>query len=444
MSLIWKYFVIYFGLFKFSSLYSRKLAQYGSHLDAHHHHQAYLEAQRQYNDEQRRLAVISPIPPPSTTSVAAAAAYHQHIQQQQHNKRMRQLQRQQQQHQQLHHHQLHTEADEIEHDDAQADPEWITSNLEVNVGGGGDNEPAIECDAETASIKEQKSEMVDDKEANRMPKIETRKRKERHAEECEKLLSRERSLTRKRLSAEERDDNSSINEEREREERETREHSTQNEITDEKQERKCGHVDGQDEEKIKAIASVPQPVEEMENVRQSKDKSSNASSNATASATSGAHKRGNITSDQSAPLPLPPPPSLHHPAHAYGKYAPEGYLLNEHGILMTHDFVHAPTAAIPSTSTTASSSSSAIVGAAAAANGNDQDYVDIKLEEYDGTDLRLTSEEISEWQDVIKMDDYLAKGRRPQFWEEPFTRRVSSSTVQKVFLRVIVFVIYLF
>uniref|UniRef100_A0A182N1L2 BTB domain-containing protein n=1 Tax=Anopheles dirus TaxID=7168 RepID=A0A182N1L2_9DIPT len=28
------------------------------------------------------------------------------------------------------------------------------------------------------------------------------------------------------------------------------------------------------------------------------------------------------------------------------------------------------------------------------------------------------------WKDVVKMKDYLARGRRPQFWEEPFTKRV--------------------
>lgn len=30
----------------------------------------------------------------------------------------------------------------------------------------------------------------------------------------------------------------------------------------------------------------------------------------------------------------------------------------------------------------------------------------------------------SEWSDVVKMNDYLTRGRRPQFWEEPFTKRV--------------------
>lgn len=38
----------------------------------------------------------------------------------------------------------------------------------------------------------------------------------------------------------------------------------------------------------------------------------------------------------------------------------------------------------------------------------------------------LTPQEEEEWRDVIKMDDYLAsdKRRRPQFWEEHFTKRV--------------------
>jgi hypothetical protein len=37
----------------------------------------------------------------------------------------------------------------------------------------------------------------------------------------------------------------------------------------------------------------------------------------------------------------------------------------------------------------------------------------------------LTAEEQEEWKDVIKMEDYLTKGRRPQFWEETFTKKVS-------------------
>jgi len=36
----------------------------------------------------------------------------------------------------------------------------------------------------------------------------------------------------------------------------------------------------------------------------------------------------------------------------------------------------------------------------------------------------LTQEEREEWKDVIKMNDYLTKGRRPQFWEENYVKRV--------------------
>ncbi|XP_036318356.1 longitudinals lacking protein, isoforms H/M/V isoform X2 [Rhagoletis pomonella] len=395
----------------------RKLAHYGGLEAHHHHHQAYLEAQRHYSDEQRRLAVISPIPPSSSSTSAAAVAYHQHIQQQQHNKRMRQLQRQQQQQLQQHHHQLRADVDDVEQDDAQADPEWITSNLEVNVGGGGDSEPVIECDNEASLVKEQKADVViDEKDVNPMVKLELKKRKERTSEE------RESALTRKRSNGEERKDSSAENGEHEREEQQLRERVTQSEVSDQPSDR----VAGAEEDEQQQAANVPQPVEEMESVRQTAEKTSSASATNAPFASSGSHKRASVNSEQIAPPP-PPPPSLHHGTHGYNKYAPEGYLLNEHGMLITHDFVHAPTAAVPSTGATASSSS----GVVAAANGNDQEYVDIKMEEYDGTELRLTTEEMSEWQDVIKMDDYLAKGRRPQFWEEPFTRRVLDAIKNK-------------
>ncbi|XP_061395635.1 protein tramtrack, alpha isoform-like [Musca vetustissima] len=157
-----------------------------------------------------------------------------------------------------------------------------------------------------------------------------------------------------------------------------------------------------------------------------------SASTSTAVATHHGHHGGGggvTTAAASAPPPPPPtsaapPSSLHaHPslAHHYGKYVPEGYLINEHGILMTHDFIHAPTASIP---TSAAST--------AASNGAHPDeYVDIKMDDYNEADLRLTTEEMSQWQDVIKMDDYLAKGRRPQFWEEPFTRRVLDAIKNK-------------
>lgn len=38
---------------------------------------------------------------------------------------------------------------------------------------------------------------------------------------------------------------------------------------------------------------------------------------------------------------------------------------------------------------------------------------------------------MEEWRDVIKMNDYLAKGRRPQFWEETFTKRVMEAIKSK-------------
>lgn len=43
----------------------------------------------------------------------------------------------------------------------------------------------------------------------------------------------------------------------------------------------------------------------------------------------------------------------------------------------------------------------------------------------------LTQEEREEWKDVIRMNDYLTKGRRPQFWEEPFTKRVLDAIKNK-------------
>lgn len=43
----------------------------------------------------------------------------------------------------------------------------------------------------------------------------------------------------------------------------------------------------------------------------------------------------------------------------------------------------------------------------------------------------LTAQEREEWKDVIKMTDYLTTGRRPQFWEEPFTKRVMDAIKTK-------------
>eukprot|EP00099_Drosophila_melanogaster_P016532 NP_572279.1 uncharacterized protein Dmel_CG3726, isoform A [Drosophila melanogaster] len=118
------------------------------------------------------------------------------------------------------------------------------------------------------------------------------------------------------------------------------------------------------------------------------------------------------------------------------------YLINEHGMLMAHEF--APNvASAAATAAVAVAAAAAAVANASAGNGNGgqdvsgsgtgaaADYPDIKLEDYDAAELRLTNEELSQWQDVIKMDDYLAKGRRPQFWEEPFTKRVLDAIKNK-------------
>lgn len=45
--------------------------------------------------------------------------------------------------------------------------------------------------------------------------------------------------------------------------------------------------------------------------------------------------------------------------------------------------------------------------------------------------VELTSQELAEWSDVVKMSDYLTSGRRPQFWEEAFTRRVLDAIKNK-------------
>lgn len=46
--------------------------------------------------------------------------------------------------------------------------------------------------------------------------------------------------------------------------------------------------------------------------------------------------------------------------------------------------------------------------------------------------VTLTVQELAEWSDVVKMNDYLLNnGRRPQFWEEAFTKRVLEAIKNK-------------
>lgn len=46
----------------------------------------------------------------------------------------------------------------------------------------------------------------------------------------------------------------------------------------------------------------------------------------------------------------------------------------------------------------------------------------------------LTAQEQEEWRDVITMNEYLTKGRRPQFWDEPFTKRVYIKTNHNILI----------
>lgn len=63
----------------------------------------------------------------------------------------------------------------------------------------------------------------------------------------------------------------------------------------------------------------------------------------------------------------------------------------------------------------------------------DEDNESVVSEEKSCVDssVILTSQELAEWSDVVKMNDYLKNGRRPQFWEESFTKRVLEAIKNK-------------
>ncbi|XP_055846473.1 protein bric-a-brac 1 isoform X2 [Episyrphus balteatus] len=63
--------------------------------------------------------------------------------------------------------------------------------------------------------------------------------------------------------------------------------------------------------------------------------------------------------------------------------------------------------------------------------GEDQDTDEQSNSKNDESETQLTSEELAQWDDVVKMDAYLSTGRRPQFWEEPFTKRVLDAIKNK-------------
>ncbi|XP_037940937.1 protein tramtrack, beta isoform-like [Teleopsis dalmanni] len=356
----------------------RKIAQYMDH-------QAYLES-RQYADEQQQSK--HPIAA-SNTITTSANAYQQHIQQQHNHHNQRQ--------QRLH-------SAELENDNEQTDPEWITSNLEVNVAEC--EQPINGNKTEMSDIKDLKEHVEDVRKKEVITEKHEKKHRSKSPEQKERT-TKERKL--RKISKEER-------------ERRISDDSMPKRLVVEKE------LPLRDNEEA---STVPQPVEEIENVQhvlehQSPASTAASTNSSTSNTTHLTHKHG-LATVAGAPPP-PPPPPLHH----FGKYAPEGYFLNEHGILMTHDFVHATTVSIPTSSASGAggSGSSSVATSGNGTNGND-DYMDIKMEDYDAADLRLTSEEMSQWQDVIKMDDYLAKGRRPQFWEEPFTRRVLDAIKNK-------------
>lgn len=360
------------------------MAHYSDHGDS----AAYLEGS-QYQDESNTHATTSlHSRPNSPSTVAAAAAYQQHVQQEKQRLRYRPTRHPQQNDEQL-------------DDESATEPEWITSSLEPeNEAKDSLERPGDEDEELQDTIKEE-----NDDETN------TKQTTEKHTNDSRSTPEHPKMKALKRKNSKE----------------ETLNSRTENE----------------NELEPLDSANVPQTVEEIETVpHTTKEKSSTSTTNTTSSSattnnttssatsssrsspsTSAAHKSSSSHhhshhshshshshhSHSHAHHAHAPPPPLHHPHH-YGKYVPEGYLINEHGILMTHDFIHAPTASIPTSS---------------ASNGHHpDDYVDIKMEEFNEAELRLTTEEMSQWQDVIKMDDYLAKGRRPQFWEEPFTRRV--------------------
>lgn len=65
----------------------------------------------------------------------------------------------------------------------------------------------------------------------------------------------------------------------------------------------------------------------------------------------------------------------------------------------------------------------------------DGDYVEMEDDESTVSENRsqvlLTSQDLDEWRDVIKMEEYMVNGSRPHFWEEGFTKRVLEAIKNK-------------
>ncbi|XP_013105210.2 broad-complex core protein isoforms 1/2/3/4/5 [Stomoxys calcitrans] len=405
----------------------RKLAQY-----AHRGEQSpYLEAQ--YTDERSLLHHQhhhgTPNQHSRPNSPSAAEVYQHHVQQQKQRMRYRpHMQREQEQN--------------SANDEPATEPEWITSSLEAERTKGpreqGDTEDILPHDSEEI-VKIKTEEPSDDSTAEH-PKVKETANKDSNEEE-----SQQRSP--QSAQPEEFETDEAANVPQTVEEMETKqqqqllqqkqtavETSTANNMTTTTSTSSSSATTNSSSSSSSSIAtshstslaahksSTSSSSTATTTSGHSHHHSSSTPSNSSASSSNPHHSSSSSSSAHGHHAIVPPPP-LHHPHHHYGKYVPDGYMINEHGILMTHDFIHAPTATIPTSSSAPGASSS---------NGhNADDYNDIKMEDFNDADFRLTSEEMSEWQDVIKMDDYLAKGRRPQFWEEPFTRRVLDAIKNK-------------
>ncbi|XP_058977902.1 protein tramtrack, beta isoform isoform X2 [Musca domestica] len=381
----------------------------------------YMEGGSHFNDERPHHQLTTNTQHSRPNSPSAAEAYQHHVQQQKQRLRYK----------------PHKGRDNSQADDETAtEPEWITSSLEaekatkdLNDHDEDDNSKilphdndAIASSAETITIKKEKPCSDSSPEATQH-KEPRRKNSKDESQKSPKTEQNEEFIQ---------DDAVAATVPQTVEEMETQQQQKNNHTTKEKSSTSSGSTSSSTSSPSTGSASSPNGPTAAHKASSSANATNHhshhhSSSNSPSASTSTAvvsNHHGHHTA--AAPPPPTGAPSLHPHSlsHHYGKYVPEGYLINEHGILMTHDFIHAPTASIPTSAAAAASNGSA--------GGNHPDeYVDIKMDDYNEADLRLTSEEMSQWQDVIKMDDYLAKGRRPQFWEEPFTRRVLDAIKNK-------------
>lgn len=387
--------------------FSRKLAQYADQGDP----TPYMEGS-QYSDERSNHHQITPSQHSRPNSPSAAEVYQHHVQQQKQRLRYRpQMRREQREHN--------------PDDEAATEPEWITSSLEADKMPKDPLDQDEEQDVkilphdneDSLTIKEEKHSNDATPEHPKMKALKRKTSKEEHQERSPKSEINEEFVGVDTATVPQ------TVEEMEAKQQQTKEKATTNASASSSSSStsssspstssSISNSGGPAAHKSSTASATSSNHSHHHSTTSSSSASTSTSAASTSSSSTSSSNHHSSSSHGHHNVP-PPPQSLPHPHHHYGKYVPDGYLINEHGILMTHDFIHAPTATIPTSA------------AASASNGNNaEDYSDVKMDEFGEADLRLTTEEMSQWQDVIKMDDYLAKGRRPQFWEEPFTRRVS-------------------